>query len=157
MNTLIAYSTKHGATRKNAEALAKELPGPVTLVNLKSEPEIDISPFDTVIIGAGVYAGQAGKEVGGFCARNLEALKAKRLGLFICCWSEGEQAQQQLQSVFPGELLESAVVRDVLGGELNLTDMNLLERLIVRMIVKETKNASHFSQEAVRRFARPLK
>lgn len=157
MRTLIAFSTRHGATRKNAEALARELSDSATIVDLRKEPGIDVTPFDTVVVGTAIYAGQAQKEVGEFCARNRDALGARKLGLFICCWSDGEQAQQALQAAFPGELLESARVKGALGGEMNLTDMSFFERLIVRMIVKVKENASRFSQEAVEKFASQLK
>ncbi|MFZ5924084.1 MAG: flavodoxin domain-containing protein [Bacillota bacterium] len=157
MQTLIAYSTRHGATREYAEGLARELPGQVTLVDLRENPGFDVSPFEQVVIGGAIYAGKVQKEVRDFCARNLDALRQKRLGLFICCWFQGQQAEQQLQGAFPRELLDSAVVKESLGGKVNPAELNFLERLITRAVAGVKESCSRYSEEAVRRFAQALK
>lgn len=125
MKTLIAYATKHGATRQYAEQLAGQLPGETTLVDLKKDPGVDVSVFDTVIVGGAVYFGKVQKEVRDFCVRNLALLRNKRLGLFICCLFDGQQAERQLQTAFPGELLEAALVKDAFGGRVNPAELTL--------------------------------
>jgi menaquinone-dependent protoporphyrinogen oxidase len=155
MRTLIAYSTKHGATRRYAEVLAKELPGPVTLVDLAKDPGVDVSPFEQVVVGGAVYAGQVRRELKEFCARNLEVLKQKRLGLFIACWFQ-EQAERQLEAAYPPELLGSAVAKEALGGEINLPELTFFERLMSKVVgVKES--CSRYSEESAREFARALR
>lgn len=156
MRTLIAYSTRHGATRKYAEDLSREIPGEVTLVDLRVDPDCDISPFETVVIGGAVYFGQVQQAVRAFCGKNLAALQRKRLGLFICCWYQGQKAERQLEGAFPGELLKEALVKDFFGGELNLAGMNFVERLITR-VIGVSENVSHYSEDAIRRFASSLK
>ncbi|MDI6871414.1 MAG: flavodoxin domain-containing protein [Bacillota bacterium] len=155
MRTLIAYSTEHGATRDYAEALARELSGEVVLVNLRENPSPDASSFGQVVIGSAIYAGQAQKEVRDFCARNLDALRPKRLGLFICCWFQ-DQAERQLQAAFPPELLDSAVIKSALGGRINLGELSFFERLAAK-VVGVKGNASRYSEESARRFAQALK
>jgi menaquinone-dependent protoporphyrinogen IX oxidase len=44
MNTLIVYASKHGATRTYAEKLAELLPDQVTVVDLKQNPGVDLTP-----------------------------------------------------------------------------------------------------------------
>lgn len=155
MRTLIVYSTKHGATRKYAEALARELPGEVTLVDLRKDPGCDVSLYETVVIGGAIYYGQVQKELREFCLRHLEALRQKRLGLFTCCLLEGERDEQQLQGAFPGELRDAALARKAFGGVLDLTGLSFVERLITRVVgLKES--VTHYSKEAARQFAQAL-
>lgn len=154
--TLIAYSSKHGTTKRYAEDLARECHGEVKLVDLRGEHTVDLDRYDTVIIGSAIYAGQVNKAVKDFCTANLGTLQAKRLGLYICCWHKGEEAEKQLHGVFPAELLQAAVVKEHLGGELDLTKMNLLERMVTRVIVKVRETTSRYSVEAARHFARAL-
>ncbi|MGE5623740.1 MAG: flavodoxin domain-containing protein [Methanocella sp.] len=155
MKTLVAYATNHGATKDYAEALARELPGEVTLVDLKAKPDCDLAPFDTVVLGAAIYAGQAPKALREFCARNLEALKQKRLGLFICCWFV-DQAEKELQAAFPAELLGTAVAKEAFGGRIDLARLTFFERLISKVVgVKES--CSRYSEDAARSFAQALK
>lgn len=156
LKTLIAYSTKHGATRRYAEELARRLSGPVTVVDLHKDSGTDISGFDQVVIGSSIYAGQVSKEVRDFCALNLKALQQKRLGLFACCWQDGESARQQLRAAFPGELVSSAAVAESLGGDMNLAAMSFLERFVAKVIAKVKESASHYSEESVSRFAEAL-
>jgi menaquinone-dependent protoporphyrinogen oxidase len=160
VKTLIAYATKHGATRQYAEQLAGQLPGETTLVDLKKDPGVDVSVFDTVIVGGAVYFGQVQKEVRDFCVRNLALLRNKRLGLFICCLFDGQQAERQLQTAFPGELLEAALVKDAFGGRVNPAELTFAERLVTRVVARGTgmpEKCSRYSEDAIRRFARVLK
>lgn len=155
MNTLIAYATKHGATRDYAETLAKELPGAITLRDLRKDPNLDLTPFDTVVLGTAIYGGQAPKELREFATRNLEALKQRRLGLFICCWFV-DQAERELQAAFPAELLSVAADTEALGGRIDLAKLSLFERLISKVVgVKE--NCSRYSEDSCRSFAQALK
>lgn len=156
MPTLIAYAGKHGSTAKYAADLAKMLPGQVKMVDLRKAPDVDLSQYDTVVLGSAIYAGQIQKELRDFSARNLAALLPKKLGLYICCWFAGEQAQKQLQAGFPAELLEAAIVKACFGGEMNLAEMNLAERLAVKLVAKVRESESHYSLAAVQEFAQIL-
>lgn len=86
MNTLIVYSSKYGCTEQCAKILSEELKGEADLINLKNVKDINISKYDTVIIGGSIYIGKIQKEVAGFCAKNLDILKEKKLDyLFVVC------------------------------------------------------------------------
>ncbi|MGI6609961.1 MAG: flavodoxin domain-containing protein [Limnochordia bacterium] len=156
MRTLIAYSTRHGTTLRHAEALARVLPGEVALADLRQEPAIDISPFGTVIVGGAIYFGHVSAALREFCLANIEELKQKRLGLFICCWHEGEEAQKQLQAAYPLELLDAAKAKAAFGGEMDLTTMSFIERLITRLVGKVSKSASRYSEKAAAEFVQAL-
>lgn len=157
MRTLIAYATKHGATQEYAESLAQELSGQVTLLDLRKDVSFDLASFEQVVIGGAIYYGQVQKELRDFCARNLEALRQKRLGLFTCGWFYDQQPEQRLQAAFPRELLDVAVVKESLGGKMNPAKLNFFERLITKMVAGSTAPGSRYSQEAIQRFAQPLK
>ena len=101
MRTLIAYTTRHGTTLRYAEAMARALSGEVVLTDLRQEPAVDISPFDTVVIGGAVYFGNVSPLLKEFCLSNIEELKRKNLGLFVCCCLDGEQAEKQMQAAYP--------------------------------------------------------
>ncbi len=165
MKTLIAYATKHGSTRKYAEALAEALAGgnaatpagdsDVTLVDLAREPAPDLAPFDAVIVGSCVYFGQGSKAVKDFCVANLEALRQKRLGLFLCRWFQGKDADKVMPTVFPAELSQAAAVVAEFGGAIDLPKLSIPEKLISRAIgVRES--ISHYSTEPLATFIKAL-
>lgn len=135
MNTLIIYATKHGSTKRCAELLSSKLTGKVDLCNIKEDKVPELTAYDKVIIGGAVYAGSIAKELSGFCTKNLHILKEKKLGLYICCMNKKE-TDKQLNTAFPQELLNCAIVKKSLGGEFRLKEMNFFERLITKMVSK---------------------
>lgn len=153
MNTLIVYSTKYGCTEKCARMLAKKLEGRVDLCNLKKSNAADLAQYDKVIVGGSVYIGRIQKEVREFCSANLETLKNKKAGYFICCMRNGEEAEAEINEAFPQELLRSAAAKDYFGGEFIFKKMNFMERMIVKKVSKIDKDTSNILEDNISRFA----
>jgi menaquinone-dependent protoporphyrinogen oxidase len=80
---LVAYATKHGSTREVAEALADELrecgleadTAPAALVD-------DLSPYDGVVVGGGLYMGRWHTDALRFLRRHRHALAVLPLAVF---------------------------------------------------------------------------
>ncbi|MDD2484172.1 MAG: flavodoxin domain-containing protein [Eubacteriales bacterium] len=133
MKTLIAYGTKYGCTKKIASLLSEKLSGEVDLFDL-SEKGLDLSLYDTVLIGGPLYAGRVAKQVSGFCKENMSALKEKRLGFFLCGMGDEETARKSFEPSFTAALISSAVSTAYLGGAYDFSQMNFPERFIVKKI-----------------------
>lgn len=120
MKTLIVYSSKYGCTEKCADFLSKELKDKPDIINLKNCKDINLSLYNKVIIGGSIYMGKIQKEVSDFCSKNLEVLKEKQIGLFICGMQEGDSINTEINQNFPKELIEIATVIKHFGGNLIL-------------------------------------
>lgn len=155
MSTLIAYASKYGFTEKCAKALSSKLDGRVDVVNLDIKRP-NLEAYDTVIIGGSVYIGKIRKPVRRFCAQNLDRLSKKRLGLFICGLAEGADADRQLQTVFPKELLAAAAAKESFGGECNFEKMNFFEKAVMEKFTGSADNISGISEEHITLFAKQL-
>ncbi|MBN4050974.1 MAG: flavodoxin [Alkaliphilus sp.] len=162
MNTIIIYATKYGSTEKCASILAKNLDGSVDIHNLKMNNDIDLSKYDKVIIGSSIYIGQIRKEVKEFCENNLNELKNKKTGFYICCMHEGAEALSQIDNNFPKELLSNAIAKEHFGGEFSFDKMNFIEKFTVKMVSKKDdkkkpidgkKNISNLSEGRIKKFA----
>ncbi|MBL4937065.1 flavodoxin domain-containing protein [Clostridium sp. YIM B02515] len=156
MNTLIVYTSKYGCTEKCAELLTKELNDKVDIINLKNAGDIDISKYDKVIIGGSIYIGRIQKEVTEFCSKNLDKLKEKGIGLFICGMQEGEAINTELNQNFPSELLNIAAAKEYLGGEFIFDKMNFMEKLIVKVVSKASSNKSNILKDNIHKFAQEM-
>ncbi|QIA06898.1 flavodoxin domain-containing protein [Draconibacterium halophilum] len=156
MKTLITYCTTHGCTEKTATELKQFLGGEVLLVNLKKEAAPNLSSFDRVIIGGSIHAGQIQKKVKDYCTENIDILKNKELGLFICCMEEGEKAEIQLQDAFANDLLQSAKATACLGGEFDFNKMNFFQKMIVKKVAKIEDSVSHINHDAIKRFSKQM-
>ncbi len=132
MATLIAYATKHGCTEKCAKELQKQL-GKAELWNLKNG-EPDLSKYDTVILGASVYAGMPRKPIKSFAQKHGAELAKKKLGLFLCCMADGEQEKKQMAAAYSEELRSAARAQGVLGGGFILSDMGGFEKFVVEKV-----------------------
>ncbi len=154
MATLIAYATKHGITEKCAKELQKRLPAGAELCNLKNGTP-DLNKYDSVILGVSIYAGMPRKQVKAFAAKHGDILAKKKLGLFLCCMSDGEQAQKQLDAAYPAELRKAARAQGVLGGGFNVSDMGAFEKFIVKKVSgTEVKDSFHVRQDVMENFVK---
>ncbi|MFW9769611.1 MAG: flavodoxin domain-containing protein [Candidatus Thorarchaeota archaeon] len=86
MKTLIAFSTRYGATESTSKEIAKILTKEgfdVRVVNLKKEKLKDISEYDLVLIGSGMKMGNWCKESEKFLERFQEELRNKKTVIFV--------------------------------------------------------------------------
>ncbi len=154
MATLIAYASKHGVTEKCAKELQKRLPGGADLFNLKNGTP-DLSKYDAVVLGTSVYAGMPRKQLKNFAAKFQDSLSKKKLGLFLCCMSDGEQAKKQLEAVYSSDLRKAACAQGVLGGGFNVSDMGTFEKFIVKKISgAEVKDSLNLRQDVMESFVK---
>jgi menaquinone-dependent protoporphyrinogen oxidase len=72
-----------------------------TLVDIKKE-KIDPNLFDTIILGSSIYIGQVDKHLKNFISMNMDVLKSKRVGIYLCCGFE-ENVQTYLDTNFDKE------------------------------------------------------
>jgi len=156
MSTLIVYASKYGCTQKCTELLSKKLSDKVDIINLKEVNDIDISKYEKIIIGGSIYIGKIQKEVTEFCSKNLDKLKEKRIGLFICGMQEGDIINTELNQNFNSELIEIADAKECFGGEFIFDKMNFIEKLIVKKVSKVTSNKSNILEENIHKFAQAM-
>lgn len=132
MNTLIVYATRYGLTEKCAKSLAGKLTGKIQTVNLQNTSVDNLSEYDRVIIGGSIYFGRIQKSIIQFCDRNYAEILKKRLGIFLCCTNQ-EKVDRYLDRSFPKELLRKAWRKECFGGQINIDDISLLDKLILKI------------------------
>ena len=130
------------ATEKCSKILKINLMGKLLVVNIKKDIIPDINSFDNIVIGGSIYAGRIQKEITEFCLKNANILKNKKIGIFVCCMSEGEKAISQLNSCFPNELISMAIAKEHFGGGFTFSKMNFFEKFIIKMVSKKENNGS---------------
>ena len=151
MRVLIAYATKYGTTESIAARLRDKLPGHVDLVNLKTTLDPAVDQYDVVLVGGAIYAGRIRGEVTKFCERHQEALTSTRVGVFISCLYDGEQAGDQIGANFPGWLLTRAFGRYNVGGAVELSRLRFVDRIIMQKVAKVTADLSDISESEIDR------
>jgi menaquinone-dependent protoporphyrinogen oxidase len=81
---LIIYSTTDGHTRSICERIRDiaAASNDITLLHMTEHPDVDIRPFDRVVIGASIRYGKHQQEVFDFIKRNQEGLDARPNAFF---------------------------------------------------------------------------
>lgn len=156
MKTLIVYASRHGCTKGCAERLKEALGDGTEIAEVRAAGRLDLDAYDTIAVGGSIHAGKIQPRIRKYLERNAATLKAKKLGLFLCCMEEGEGADKEFREAFPADLVEHASATGLFGGEFNFERMNVLERTIIKKIAKTSQSISKVRPEAILDFARRL-
>jgi len=154
MKTLIIYATKHGATADIARRIAELIDEPV-IHDMKQDEIPSMDGFDCVVIGSPVYAGMIRKEAKSFIERNADTLCAKNLGLFLSAMDMSGDKKFFEENV-PEDILRSAKAASVLGAVFDPKKAGLFERLIMRLVSKQSGYISTIDDEKIRQFVEAI-
>jgi len=149
LRTLIAYRTKYGTAAACARRLLAKIGGDTVLADLADARDVNVRDYDVVLVGGSIYAGKVQRAVVSFCERNRPALLQRKVGIFLCCLYQGEDALMQLQSAFPDWLLAHAFARALPGGEVHYARLTLLDRLLVRGLTHAKSDLSRMNPRAL--------
>ncbi|MEH7492138.1 flavodoxin domain-containing protein [Neobacillus niacini] len=153
MKTLIVYCSSHGTTEKAVQMVSEWLEGEVLTVDLKRDKiTFDVCDYDFVIIGGSIHAGSIQGKIKNFIGKQYEELLTKKLGLFLCCWHDGETALEQFDKAFPEELRNVSIANGIFGGEFLVSKMNFIERQIVKKVSGVTNDTSNLDTTAIMTF-----
>ena len=145
-NILLIYSTTDGHTRGICERL-RDIAAEhhdVSLVAMAEQPEIDVSPFDKLVIGASIRYGKHQKEVFDFIARNKEALESKPSAFFsvnvVARKPEKNtpETNPYLQK-FLGKIAWQPENLAVFAGKIDYPKYGFVDRTMIRFIMWMTK------------------
>ncbi|WP_458414508.1 flavodoxin domain-containing protein [Schinkia sp. CFF1] len=156
MKVLIVFVSSHGTTEKAAHLLSDNLEGDIEILDLRVQPHPVLSPYDTIIIGASIHAGEISRKEKKFIARNLDVLATKHIGLFLCCIRENEMAVEQFERAFPKELRDIALSSGLFGGELITSKMNFFEKKIIKTVMGTTDDVSKLDLDVIKEFANQM-
>lgn len=145
-HVLIMYSTVDGQTRRICERVSHRVEAgghSVTLLSLAEHENLDITPFEPVIVGASVRYGHHRKAVSRFIQRNAALLSEKQGALFSVNLVARDPARRRPgNNPYLEKLLRQVSWRpDVLrvfAGRLDYPRYKLWDRLIIKLIMKMT-------------------
>ena len=137
MTVLVAYASKHGATREIAEAVAETIRD--SGENSEASPvhkAPDPSGYDAVVLGSALYFGSWMEEAADYVRRNHEALAQRPVWLFSSgpLGTAVEDAHEQPRDM--AELHDLVRQRDhkVFFGALDARKLGFSERMVVKAV-----------------------
>lgn len=146
MKTLVMYGSKYGATEICAKKIAQKLGAGVDLVNLKSQKEVALAKYDTIIVGSSIYAGQMRKEVRTYIKAHESELAQKKIGIFLSCFDEKAMGEY-IEKNIPQTIRQQVKGNVCCGGALYFEKMNFLEKFLLKQISKTTHTSDRAMPE----------
>ncbi|MGC9322800.1 MAG: flavodoxin domain-containing protein [Kosmotogaceae bacterium] len=153
MKTAIIYATRSGTAEKCSEKLSEMLAGESAVINIKKVSSPDLSGYDAVIVGSSIRIGKVHKEISEFVQKNLETLKEKRLGVFLCMGAGEENFSEYLSMNFPKEFLDKCKAKGFFGGEFNFERLGFNSKMMLKA-ASEGKPQPHIIPSNIDRFVR---
>lgn len=144
---LIIYATTDGQTRKichRLQQLIEQEGHHVTAVSIQEEPQIDVSSFDKIVIGASIRYGKHSPLITTFIEKNRLLLESKPNAFFsvnVIARKAGKNKPEQnpyLQKFLkriawkPRELA-------VFAGKIDYPSYRFIDRFMIRLIMWMTK------------------
>lgn len=141
MNTIVIYKSKYGATKKYAEWISEELK--CEMKNVKEVKIEDLSKYDTIIYGGGLYAEVIDGVV--FITRNMDKLEGKKVVVFSTGITPLKYREYYdklvIEKNFKPEILEKIKIYNFMGkmilDELSLVHRSALKTLKQIMMAKK--------------------
>jgi len=155
MKTIILYATKYGGAAEVARLIAEQFDNAETY-NIKSEDIPSLDDFEYVIFGSSVYAGSFRKEAKIFLTQNADKLCNKKLGLFACGMSQDESTEIFRINI-PEEVLKTAIAVCLPGGIFDPEKANFFEKLVMKIITKQSGLINSINEEKINEFAEAMK
>ncbi|MDD4316052.1 MAG: flavodoxin domain-containing protein [Clostridia bacterium] len=159
MKTIIVYDTKTGTSGTCAEMLEKKLEADIS--NLSEGATPDISNYELVIIGGGIYAGKYTPKLRKFIRNSAESLKARKFAFFVCCAGEDDYAKN-LPGSIPVELLNKAAAVECFGYGVDVEKAKgfmtkMVTKIMKKAFEKEGKPLCSIKENKIEAFAAKLK
>ncbi len=142
--TLVTYASQYGATKEIAEKMGEVLRDAGLQADVFPVNSVkDLSPYQAVILGSGVYIGQWNKEADAFLKSNEKALGDRQVWLFSSGpTGEGDPVELLNGWHLPAKLLPVAdriQPRDVavFHGYINPDKVHLVQKWVIKNLLKK--------------------
>ena len=93
MATIIVYASTGGNTKAVAEYIASKTGGQA--VDVSAASSIDLTSYDTIVIGGRVWAGNIPKGLLEFVEKNKDIISQKKSAFYVCCAYNDDKGQTQ--------------------------------------------------------------
>ena len=144
---LIVYSTTDGHTRRICDRLQQVIEQQahqVTLVSVKEQPDVDLRPFDKIVVGASIRYGKHSAQITHFINRNAQLLDSKPNAFFsvnIVARKPGKNRPETNPYVqkFLRQIAWHPKELAVFAGKLDYPRYGFFDRMMIRLIMLLTK------------------
>jgi menaquinone-dependent protoporphyrinogen IX oxidase len=88
----VLFGSRYGSTRDASIWISEGMGGIADVFDAREKP--DLSPFDDIIVGSGIYLGKIDQPLESYLTRNTDSISNRIKALFVVCGSGGTPRAQ---------------------------------------------------------------
>ncbi len=143
MRSLVAFGTKYGSTEKVAETIADVLRSSghtVDVADLRRKSVLELDDYDMVVVGSSIIVGGWSKGSKRFLEENCEALRRKRVSMFVCCsqsYLRPEERDDQMRNFLTNVAQTHGLKPESLGlfgGEMDFDKYGFMVKAVLKKV-----------------------
>lgn len=136
MNTLVVYYTMGGTTKETVDLMKKRArEKEFDIINIQNNKKIDLSTYQRVYIGSGVYGGNMPMEIASFVFDHANELRQKEVTVFMHALGS-EDKYQKIAAKVIAPLGNKRIDVFYLGGKADLSKQNFFIRALMKKLAK---------------------
>ena len=141
MSILVVYASTHGHTAEIAARVSEAL-GDGDLRDVASAHGLELSDYDTVIIGASIHVGHHQKELVEWCERRADVLNAMPSAFFSVCLTAADDSEESREATaayladFKARTGWTPRLQATFAGALQYREYDFATRLLMRLLMK---------------------
>lgn len=126
------------------------------VVSIDDKQLPDVSSYDSVVLGAPIYAGEPPMDFVHFCKKHEDTLLQQPLHVFVCgLVRKVEKQQTEIEAAVSQELRDHATQAVFLGGRMTYSDLSLPEKLMMKAM-KQAKDQDTLDEARILEFAKTI-
>lgn len=153
---MIVYYSKNGTTKETVERIKNECKKKFDIFDLNSKSIMDLSKYDRIIIGCGIYMSHLPSKIVEFIKSNSSQLQAKKVIFFVHGLIAELKYDGIIESVVKKRMILNNYETFYLGGKLNTKGQNFIVKQMIRSIAKQNKldtdNINTLNEQRISRF-----
>lgn len=136
MNTLVVYYTMGGTTKETVDIMKKSAgEKKMDIINIQNNKNINLSTYQRVYIGSGVYGGNMPMEIANFVFEHANELKQKEVIVFMHALGSEDKYKKIVAKVIK-PLGDKSIDVFYLGGRADLSKQNFFIRALMKKLAK---------------------
>ncbi|MDD2852831.1 MAG: menaquinone-dependent protoporphyrinogen IX dehydrogenase [Desulfuromonadaceae bacterium] len=144
---LIIYSTTDGQTRKichRLQQVIEQLGHQIKSISIQEEPQIDVTTFDKIVIGASIRYGKHSPQIINFIEKNRLLLESKPNAFFsVNVVARKAEKSKPEQNPYLQKFLKQISWKPrelaVFAGKIDYPSYRFIDRFMIRLIMWMTK------------------
>jgi Flavodoxin domain len=112
----ILFGSKYGSTRDASLWISEGMGGVADVFDVRENP--DLSSFDGIIVGSGIYFGRTEENLNTYLAKNVGSISSRVKAVFVVCGAAGKPPAKEYADNLAKLCQTSSVLRRELPGRM---------------------------------------